>query len=213
MSICNLLEDTISNWTREKADAFHNYAFVGHPSEDVTYIWEKLDNGWLLYRDIDAKLFTFDGAVHKLAKNTRDHDWESHVALFENTSAPIEIPIEYKNLGEFKYSVVQRPNNELGKPLSETIISGKLNEEYLTNVIDRHKQLFKDVSDLGKGFPVPPKWYDDSVLGFWADFKYWKYTRDEYITHYTMMIDKLIDNFNFDINRDNINKQVSSIWN
>jgi len=208
MCVSKLLVYKAESWSVKKAQEFHNNSFPGHPSEDLKYIWESHGNDWLLYRDSDAKLFANNGVIYKVSTMSRKEDWEAHRALFDITSIPIEIPIKYEDLGKFKYTVVQRPYNVLGISLSETVVSGNLDENYLRRMVDNHKLLFKDLSKLGKGYPIPPKWCDSDVTGFWTDFKYWKYSKEEYVEFYTCSINKILENFNLNFDKDDIN-----LWN
>lgn len=185
-----ILLDRLTNWTQQKADTFHKNAFVDDPNEDFKYIWEKHTHGWLLYRDVDAKFFSDSGTIYKISKMSNITDWELHKKLYNITTIAIEEPVHYEELGKYSFTIVQRPNNELGESFSESIVLGKIDKEYIISMIESHKELFKNMDEL-KIYPVPPKWCTTANGGFWSDFKYWKYTKKEYIKFYEHMVDKM----------------------
>jgi hypothetical protein len=200
-----ILLERLNSWTQQNADAFHKNAFVGHPDEDFKYIWEKHTNGWLLYRDTDAKFFSDSGTIYKLSKISNINDWISHEKLYSVTTVAMEKPVHYEDFDEYNFTIVQRPNNQLGESFSESMLLGKVNKGYVVSMIDSHKELFNAIKISNK-YPVPPKWCLNSNGGFWTDFKYWKYTEAEYITFYEHMINKMCDFFK--INIDDVD-----IWN
>lgn len=215
------LKNLICTWTKKQADVFHDNKFQD-AIEDNKYIWKKDINGIYLWKDILAIYFHKRGKIFKISKWNSKEDWQNHCSLYDKTKSEsdfhIEIPLEFEEVTELNmgYSVVQRPNFELGQSLFELIFhDGITNEHIINNIIDM--KIFHDkVASLGEKFPYPPKQFLDKSGKFWGDIKYWKYSSEDFQKIYRLSLERFIPifvrDYNIDLDDKLIFREFEQIW-
>lgn len=219
------LIDKITSWTEEKANVFHKFALLA-ADEDRKYIWERDEEGIFLWKDINAIYFHKSGIIHKLSGWSNKEFWKYHKILFEelknNLECRIEQPIyyeyiEYVNMG---YSIVQRPGSSLGDGFLEKIMSEKINQDTILASIEENFILFQNLKNINKKygcpFPYPPKQFENDSGKFWGDFKYWKYSEEDYKKNYLVGVERflpvLIENYNIPLNTKLILEKIKTVW-
>jgi hypothetical protein len=215
----NELIKKLQDWTQEKADDFHNHRFLDI-GEDNKYIWEKTEDGFFLWKDINALFFSQDGKIYKLSSWSTDISWDYFVKTYDNkpTSIRMEIPLHYEKINDLNmgYSIVQRPGNQQGSSFIELIFENRITTDFIIELIENYMNLrdyFKILNQTyGVKFPFPPKLFVDNDGFFWADFKYWKYKENDFVKFFFIglerYLDVLIESYHLDIDKVKIKKEI-----
>lgn len=170
-----------SEWTREKADKFHNFSFIDTGDEGET-IWEQTDKGIFVWRHKTAHFFHVDGTIHKISRVWNEHDWEMHCKLYTRTSkfgnCRIEIPLYNEIIndshGYLSYTIVKRPGNELGKDIFTDMITNKVDDKYFISMVCEISHLISHLTEIASVFPnIMPKLIKDSHGFVFTDIKEW----------------------------------------
>lgn len=185
----------------EKPFGFTLWLIAFHNRPDHLYpIYEKIDEGYLIYTKNTGVLFGFDSKIYKLSKTHLDHDWSMHQELYHNARDSIQIEkpihgekIEFLN-STYWYTVVERPNMvNLVNP-HQIHQENRLTEKYIIDFIEevgKKVRVMKTVFDkhqkgcLGNGSPMHKFETNpnDSSIGIWVDIKHWNINFDMYLAH------------------------------
>ena len=186
-----VLLDKITNWTQESADAFYDYKLV-NCGESKKYIWQEDSQGMFLVKDTAAFYFNTNGTIYKITKWSDDQEWKNFQELFENnTDLLLEKPIYFEKINdEFNYTVVERPGGTLGTTFFELFLSEKIDNDIINKFIDSVSLL---ISRMPETCPLPPKPVLINNNICWTDFKYWKYTKQEFVQHFFAMLERISD--------------------
>lgn len=220
-----ILIDKIKNWTIESAEKFHDYKFrdIG---EDRKYLWSRDAEGIFLWKDIKAVYFHKSGTIHKMSIWSKIEFWKYHEILFDavenDISCRIERPIhyEYINEVEMEYSIVQRPGSNLGEGFLEKLMRDDINQTDILDSIEENFILFNHLKNINKKyncpFPYPPKQFENNSGKFWGDFKYWKYSEEDYVKNYLVGVERflpvLTDNYKLSLNTKLILEKINAVW-
>jgi hypothetical protein len=219
------LVEKIRHWSKEKADAFHKNKFI-NVGEDGNYLWERSDRGIFLWKDTNAIFFDYKGLVYKLSVwSFRDY-WKCHESLYKeinrSNTCRIEEPIYYEYVQDLDmgYSVVKRPGNQIGNGFLELFMMNRIDESTVLRSIDEFYELFLHIKNLHKiyncPYPFVPKQFEDSQGRFWGDFKYWKYSEQEFRTNYIDSMNRFLPVLNNDrdisLNTNFIMDKLYDIW-
>lgn len=182
----DILKDKIINWSPEKADAYHNN--LTRCKDEGKYIWENTSDGMFVTRDNSAHFIGFNGIVYRLTKRYNLNDWKMHELLYDEcvkNNIRCDIPIESKlidfNNATLQYSIVQRPNHQLGNDYFKDILDGKISTEYFIKYINQVHEVLYCVRNIkqfnndncpGNRFTVYHR-AEDSIGHFWYDIKNW----------------------------------------
>lgn len=212
------------SWNRETADAFHKYAFIDTIDEGET-LWENTDNGIFIWRYKTAHFFHNDGTVFKISRYWNQYDWDLHCKLYESITRKgdcrIEKPIYNEIINDYRgnwsYTVVKRPNNEIGNDLFEDIINNKIDTTYFLNVVSEITKLILHLKAMSDVFPnIMPKLANDSVGFFFTDIKEWTLNPEIFISNCITRIYRTIIIFermyNINLNKKQIMEKVTKEW-
>lgn len=219
------LVEKIRQWSREKANAFHNNKFV-NAGEDGNYLWEKTSHGVFLWKDTNAIFFDQNGLIYKLSIWAFRDYWKCHEALYteikQSKSCRIEEPIYYEYISELDmgYSIVKRPGNQLGNGFLEFFMMNQITENTVLRSIHEFYELFLHIQTVHKKYNCPypfvPKQFEDSEGRFWGDFKYWKYSEQEFRNNYVDSMNRfllVLDNDrDISLNRVKIIDKLYDVW-
>lgn len=238
--VLDILKNNIdkNGWSKEKSDLFYNnLPRLTANRTDGNVIWSDDSIGIYFTKENHAHLLSYDGFIYKLSDIFYSidgylHDWEMHNIIYkecEKYNIRIDIPISCEVI-EFKgknmqYSIVQRPNNELGDDFGKDYLTGKLDTGYFIDYVDQtvilHECLKKVMAQTDglrllpeDGFHVLAR-NRDSIGYFWKDVKrcvstYEKLVRTEY-ANLNMAIDIGKQNIN-DIDKDRILNYAAKMW-
>lgn len=173
----------ILSWDRETADKFNKNQF-NSLYDERDYLYEITDHGIYLWRDITALFFNNDGRVFKLTTQWYDGDIEFHHRLYERTiidaNFRVEIPLHNElvdiNGISFMYTIVKRPNNELGYDDFEHVLKTVVDTDYFIERVHQYSVLLTHIKYIHKKYTcqlpkIIPKRTNDSIGIFWNDFK------------------------------------------
>lgn len=158
------------------------------------YKWLKAPDGIFIWRDIKAFFFKDDGTVYKLALHENADDWCFHTHLYNQVKndprCMIERPIYTRTLTMnsllYSYSIVTRPNNELGSDIFQCWINNKLTTAYMLKMVSDTTVLLDHCKSMmtyytGQFPSFAPKYGTNSQSVFWFDFKYCTQDLDSFI--------------------------------
>ena len=217
-----ILQNKILNWSLSKADEFHSH-LIRDPREGK-YIWEHTDKGIYLTRNGSCHFIGFDGIIHKLTDQYREHDFIMHQRLLKMCSQfniRLDIPLEHRFIEvgphdnivvpKLLYSVVKRPNSELGRDYFADVLEDRVNTDYLIEYVEETGRIISIIKDLVKysnGLAPACRFTvfhrnTDSVGHFWFDIKKWFMPYNEFLdyhykdlnilTDYLLLHNKIID--------------------
>jgi len=196
----DILKEKILSWSIEHANVFHNN--VVRDSREGKYMWEHTPDGIFLKRNGSSHFIGFNGVIYKLTDQFENHDFIMHQRLVDACSkvnVRIDIPLEYKfiefgshkNITQSKllYTVVKRPNNELGQDYLTDILEGKVDTDYILDYIEQTNQIISVVKSLlqySKGLAPCCRFTvfhrnHDSLGYFWYDIKKWLMPYNEFL--------------------------------
>jgi hypothetical protein len=153
-----MLDLLINQIANSDIDAFHNAIII--PENINKFIWDDTDDGYsitsenrTIYIDKNnSKVYTLTSSYHK-------NDYEKYVMLHELSTKygyRIEIPIDCQYIKldntNFMYSVLQRPNNEIGQNYSYDVLKKRVNTEYFIKFVDDATPIFKGLYDVAEQF-------------------------------------------------------------
>lgn len=219
------LVEQITSWSEAQADAFHRFS-LKNSDEDRKYIWIERPEGILLYKDVNAVFFHKSGEVHKLSVWSNQIFWNYHCRLFDelsvNATCLIEEPKYFEYIKELNmgYSIVIRPGGELGYGMIERALSNDLTQTDIEENIDSIAVLLQSLDQLNKKYeipyPFPPKQFANSTHKFWADFKYWKYTKQQFIENYQLAYKRflpiLVEDYGLEINSGAVREKLYGLY-
>lgn len=200
----DILSEKLANWSQEEADMFHNN--LVRDSLEGKYIWEHTVEGIFLKRNGSSHFIGFNGVIHKLTDQYREHDFIMHQRLLDkcvNLNIRLDIPLEHKfiefgphkNVTQSKllYTVVKRPNNELGQDYLIDVLEGKVDTNYILDYIAQTHDVINVVKSLleySNGLAPACRFTvfhrnRDSLGYFWYDIKKWFMPYSEFLdTHF-----------------------------
>lgn len=193
------LSNLIVNYDYERAKQFHNIPLPYN--YDSKYIWSHNDNGYTISHEYTScYIDKSNGFVYKLSCLYSEDDFDKHKLLYrltEKYNYRIEIPrhsefILINNI-RYLYTVVERPNNQVGIDYHLDIVNNRVNNDYFIEFIDSTVPLFKALfevdrvfkSGLPSVFILPTKRLRDDKGYFYFDFKKWHHPKNKYITDNT----------------------------
>ena len=193
----DILKEKISAWSIERANTFHNnLSRNNHDSHNGNYIWEHTKDGIYLTRQNSAYFLGFNGIIYKLSNLFHEHDWKMNTLLYNhciNKGVRMDMPIECSYL-EFngvylQYSIVHRPNYQLGDDYNKQLFLEQVDTDYFLNFIDDATRILYIVKEVSKennnlcpsvGFTVFHR-NMDSLGYFWLDLKKWVLPYDKLV--------------------------------
>jgi len=191
----NILKEKITNWSRGTADSFHNYLpRDNHVNHDGNYIWEHTSEGIYLTRHNSAIFLGFNGIIYKLTTFFYQNDWAMHNKLYSHciiNNIRMDIPIEcsYINFNDvnLQYSVVHRPNYQLGDDYNKDLLLEQVDTEYYFNFIDDAAAILSIVKQVSEenDYLCPSVGFNlfhrnrDKLGYFWVDLKKWALPYDK----------------------------------
>lgn len=186
MNNINFLIEKIKNY-----DDPTNYKI--HQGE---YYIDYLKEGILLASPGSVVLLEQNGKISRLGNRCNNNEWQMHCDLYETVSkhgiARMEIPIERKSVIlddlNLDYTLVERPNQQLGTGFFDDISSNILDDQYFLDYIDQVSIMLEYIIPLSKkhdlGLPTdllgPYKRNKDDIGYFWIDFKRWNKSTEEF---------------------------------
>lgn len=193
------LSNLIVNYNYENAKQFHNIPLPNN--YDSKYIWSHNDNGYTISHEYTScYIDKSNGFVHKLSCLYSEDDFDKHKLLYRLTEKydyRIEIPRHSEfvliNNIRYLYTVVERPNNQVGIDYHLDIVNDKVNNDYFIEFIDSSVPLLKALFEVDRvfktGLPsvfiLPTKRLRDDKGYFYFDFKKWHHPKNKYITDNT----------------------------
>jgi hypothetical protein len=169
------------SWNRTIANKFHRYAFVNTGDEGET-MWEQNANGVFIWRHKTAHFFHNDGRIYKISRVWNENDWDLHCKLHNRiliyNDCRIETPIHKEIIdnehGSWYYTIIARPNAELGVDMFQDILTNIVNTDYIIARVEQITALIKHLNQVSTLFPnVMPKLTRDSHGFFFSDIKEW----------------------------------------
>jgi hypothetical protein len=208
--------DKIINWTIDSANEYHNNTAFPVGKKNNKSLFEDTANYYCTWRDSNCVIVDKETAkVYKLCTQHMyyKNDWEKYVALHTIgciTGVRTDVPLHHEfleyfnphanNLETWEYSIVQRPNAELGRFFIEDVLSGSITDDYFIQFVDDSFILLhaiKQVNDIfNSGVPSNVSIFrriHDSVGPFWIDCKRWKYSYEQQHARFIKMISLNID--------------------
>jgi hypothetical protein len=171
-------------------------SFIYHGVTSEKYIWEVNNNCYLFYRSHTVYYFE-NGFIHRLSHRNKRNDWILINELYkisQDRSYRMDIPIEEKiynmNGIDFQYTIVQRPNKEIGMSPKHSHVLGLIDYNFLKNYIDQSIDIMRDIKHVDKnngmiGTPdigsVLSKVVTDSFGLVWIDIKDWTLPFDMHV--------------------------------
>lgn len=230
----DILKEKILNWSINDADVFHNHLI--RDNVEGKYIWEHTNDGIFLTRNGSCHFIGFNGYIYKLTVQFADRDFEMHKKLLdacEKVNIRLDIPLEYNfvEIEELKntirtkllYSVVKRPNNELGQDYHADFYEGKIDTDYILEYIEQSNQIIiivKSLSRYSRGL-VPITRFSinhrnhDSLGYFWYDIKKWLSPYSRFLDMHFYDLKVLLRHLklgNIPIDESKINQMVDRTW-
>ena len=156
-----------------------------HSINQGEYYIDYLDQGILLSGPGSVVLFSNDGKIFRLGNRVNANDWNMHCALYEtlidNSSIRIEIPLSREVTQGMDFTIIQRPNNQLGINFIDEIYLNNIDQTYFIDYVDQVSDMLYYIAPLVKklelGYPTdllaPFKRNKDDIGYFWIDFKRW----------------------------------------
>ncbi len=202
------LSDLIKSHNHNLVKTFHK---VELPNKDICkYIWQHDNDGYTIYNSNTACFIDKNsGFIYKLSNAYADNDFEKHCTLYDirhKFGYRIEIPkhaeVIVMNNKKYLYTVVLRPNSQIGLDYHIDIACGKVNTDYFIEFVDTAVPLLHGLFEIGRrfnsGLPevfiLPTKRLHDDIGYFFFDFKRWKHPKNKYIVD---NIDNLIYMMNY----------------
>lgn len=189
------LSNLIENYNYESVKQFHNIPLPY--SYDSKYVWGHSNTGYTLNNEYTScYIDKATGFVYKLSCLYSNDDFDKHKLLYrltEKYNYRIEIPRHSETVTikdkQYLYTVVQRPNNQIGIDYHLDIVNNRVNNDYFIEFIDSTVPLFKalfEVDNVFKtGLPsvfiLPTKRLRDDVGYFYFDFKKWHHPKNKYM--------------------------------
>jgi hypothetical protein len=157
-----------SYWSLQKTAQEFYKDDINNPNINgsVKYAIEKFNQGFLISQPNSISFFdTTSGTVYRLDRQFSDKDFLCNLYLYEKSQSNslflVDQPLEYQKV-KFKedivqYSVLQRPNQNIGIDIALDIGNQKYNLEYLELWIDKVSEIAPYVIEATKkhksGFP------------------------------------------------------------
>lgn len=192
----------VSTWNfPEDSWGFMIWIMVFHnKNKDPLPMWERLNDGYLIYTVDTAVFFGDNSHIYKLSRTHLMHDWLMHVELYEITSKhndiQIEIPIhgEHINLldSDYWYTEVIRPNHNTLTDPHQMHHENKLDATLMCKLIDEStihmryvEQVYKKhllgCPELGANMIKFKIDNTEPLSGIWTDIKHWNKSFDQYV--------------------------------
>lgn len=193
----------LSTWGfPENTWGFMQWVIVFHnKTKNPLPMWERVENGDLIYSDDTAVFFGDDSHIHKLSRTHLEHDWlmhnELHDLVSKNNDLRIEIPIHGEKISlpwnDYWYTEVQRPNHTTLMDIHQVHHVKKLNSENLYKILDQtliYLNYVKQVNskhqlgcpDLGINLSKFKADSDGPFNGIWTDIKHWSVSFEKYVS-------------------------------
>ena len=229
-----ILKQRLLDWSQQKADTFHNN--LVRDEREGKYIWEHTDTGIYLTRNGSSHFLGFDGVIYKLTDKFRIHDYEMHCRLLDKcvkhnirVDIPIihefiEIPYNSTVVGTtLLYTVVKRPNNELGEDYLIDVLENRVNTDYLLEYIEQTHDIINVIKPLMSysdnlapacRFTVFHR-NRDSLGYFWYDIKKWFMPYNQFIDMHFTDLDTILNYLklhNIDIDIQYIKNYAVKLW-
>lgn len=159
------------------------------------YYIEYIEEGILMLSPGSAVLFQDNGKIFRLGNRVNSLDWDVHCRLYDAVSKHnirIEIPLLRESITvkevNLDYTVVQRPNGQLGCAFLDQFHAGNINKdyfvEYISHVTATLTHIVPLIEQCNIGYPTdllaPYKRNKDTLGYFWIDFKRWNLSKDQF---------------------------------
>lgn len=195
------------------------------------YTWKHDNNGYTVsHENTSCYIDKSTGIVHKLSCLYSENDYVKHLMLYDLSSRynyRIEIPLhsEYVLIKgkSYLYTIVQRPNKQLGIDYNLDILNDRVNNEYFVEFIDNSVPLFKALYTVGEAFNnmlpsvfiLPTKRLRDDQGYFYFDFKKWHHPKNTYIRDNSDSLMYMINyciHSGIDLDRDYLKQHINNSW-
>lgn len=230
-----ILKEKLFSWTQEKADMFHNN--LVRDERAGKYVWEHTDDGIFLYRNGSSHFMKFNGLIYKLTDQYHMHDFEMHLRFMDECTKKnirVDVPITHEFIDletrhynvvtpKLLYSVVRRPNSELGEDYFTDVLESKVTTDYLLEYIEQTESVLNVIRNL---MPVSNNLAPacrftvfhrnrDSVGYFWKDIKKWRMPYTEFLNYHFSDLSTVVDYLklhNIDIDDHKIKEYAGKAW-